>query len=290
MLILLALLGNSGCLVDTGSDLTDPKAITQKHLRIYRQNDEIRYDVQRNGVASGTLIIKWQLPIGDEIVDADPTTTELEVIPGLLKETTTLELDILDGPIIVVRYITQDTDVNSPNYGSITAHAFNSAEGPVQHNYVHNSTNLPATQTLQPQVVFPSPLQLDDNFNPVAGQSNFPIDYYVLPCSTEFNRCDQGFQRYQESLVFSQMIKEDLDTTLDSFQSLRISYSGIVDNTGGGNAIRLDFRTFCASVTATNILFSDMLWIYPSIGVVRYGVFCGGEYISAIISSTNFAY
>ncbi len=295
-----AILGNSGCLVDTGSDVVDPKPMTQKHIHIYKPNDEIRYNVQID-VYQGTIVTRWDLPVLDEIVDANPLQPNYQEIKGLLKETSTFDYEGADAPVIVVRYITQDSDPNSPTYGSITVHAFNSYTGPAQHNYVHDSTTLLITDPPTPPtaaIIFPSPLQLDDSYEPVANQMDWPIDYYVLPCNEDANTCDPtANQRLQETIEFSLMIKENLETSMDYFQSVKVPFHGTITDPTGGidlHKVRLDIRAFCGNVNDSYISYSGSQWFYPSIGVVRYEITCnsdsGGAIISATVASVNFPY
>jgi len=293
-----ALLGNSGCLVDSGSDITEPEAITQKHLHIYEPNDEIRYDVQVDG-ANGTLVTRWVQPVDN--VDANPLQNGDQVIEGLLQETSTLNYETSDEPVTVVRYITQDSDPDSPTYGSITVHAFNSQAGPVQHNYVHDSETLvPVTDPPSPptpELIIPSPLLLDDNYEPIAGQQDLPVIYYVLPCDSVANTCETANQYLNESFELSTMKKETLDVSLDSFQVIKVNIDGSIGDFSGVNPsdkIRLDIRAFCGNVSSTSIRYKGSQSFYPSIGVVRYDITCnsdsGGARMYATVSRVNFSY
>jgi hypothetical protein len=283
--------------VDTGSDLVDPKPITQKHLRIYKAGDEIRYNVQFD-IFKGTLVTKWELPIGNEIVDANPLQAGNQIIPGLLKETTTFEHEGSSEQVTVVRYITQDADdPSSPTYGSITVHAFDSPAGPEQHHYVHDSSNLALPGPPTPAIVLPSPLPLDNSYDPIAGQNDLTIDFYVLPCNSDTNSCQGANQRLTETLTLSQMIKENLESTLDFFQSIKVPFDGnITDQAGSAvSSVRLDIRAFCGDVNDDSINYSGSEWFYPSIGIVRYEAQCtsssgDSKFFAATVSSVNFSY
>jgi hypothetical protein len=220
------------------------------------------------------------------------------LIEGLLKETTTFEYTGSGEQTTVVRYITQDSiDPNSADYGAIKVHAFDSPGGPAQHHYTHNASNLINPGPPVAAMVLPSPLQLDDDFDPVAGQSDLDIDYYVLPCNRDTSTCEPANQQLTETYTLSQMIKENLETTLDYFQSIKVPFDGIITDPGGSAAsgVRLDIRAFCGGVNDISINYSGSQWFYPSIGVVRYEVSCtsssgDSKFFSENVSSVNFPY
>jgi hypothetical protein len=296
-MVLVSILGSSGCLVDTGSDVTDPIPISQKNIHIYSPGDEIRYDVQYD-VFKGTLVTRWDLPVLEEIVDANPVEPPSnEVIKGLLKETTTFEHEGSTERVVVVRYITQEKDENSLDYGAITVHAFDSPSGPALHHYVHEgSTSLVSPGPPIPAKIIPSPLPLDDNFEPIAGQSDLDINYYVLPCDHINNTCQLANQQLTETLSLSKMIKENLETTLDYLQTIKVPFIGnITDPTSSAvSGVRLDIRAFCGDVNDANIGYTGAEWFFPSIGIVRYEVTCTSssetQILAATVSSVNFSY
>jgi hypothetical protein len=290
-LLLLAILGNSGCLVDTGSDLVDPKPITQKHLRIYKNGDEIHYDV-RIDILKGTIVTKWvDVPFEDNL-DAKPLEPGFQPFPEpILKETTTFEYDGSTEQINVVRYISQNTDENSPTYGAITVHAFNSQSGPPLFDYVHDAPSLSGDPV--PTVVMPSPL-LNDSGQPITDQ-DFPISFYVLPCNSGANTCQTANQSYIDNLLLTQMIKENLETTLDYFETIKVPFTSgnITDQDVLEPNIRLDIKGWCGDVNDQNITFSGSEWIYPAIGIVRYEITCTGSTTNSFqanVTSVNFSY
>ena len=292
--VLVGILGNSGCLVDTGSDVTDPVGINQKHLRIYKPGNVIQYNVQID-VNQGTLVTRWDLPVGDEIVDGDPLQNGLQPIEGLLKETTTLDYEGSDGPVTVVRYITQDDDPSSPTYGSMTVHAFNAQSGPPNFDYVHDSLSLVGKPN--PAVIIPSPL-LDDNLQPISDQ-DFSIGFWVFPCDSAANRCSTVNQSLVDTLERSESIKETLETTVEFFDSLKVPFSTgsngqVVDQNTNEPNVRLDIKAWCGDITDQTISFSGAQWFYPSIGIVRYEITCigtaGQTNIQATVSDVNFSY
>jgi hypothetical protein len=93
------------------------------------------------------------------------------------------------------------------------------------------------------------------------------------------------------------MIKENLETTLDYMESIKVPYSGSVSDpaiSSSDPGVRLDIRAFCGDVNDPNIGYSGAQWFFPSIGIVRYEVTCtsssGTEFYSATVSSVNFSY
>jgi hypothetical protein len=287
-LVFTALLGNSGCLVDTGSDVTDPIPLNQKHVRIYKSGDRIEYDVQID-VNQGTLITTWDQP--EEFVDENPWTLQIDPILGLLKETTTLDYEGSGGPVTVVRYITQDAEPSSSTYGKITVHAFLSQSG-TSYDYVHESSSLADTPI--PVVILPSPL-LDDNLQPIT-DSDFSINYFVFPCDTTANTCSTVNQSFTDTLVRTQTIKENLESSLDYFETIKVPFSSgaATDLNFNELNVRLDIKAWCGDISDQSISFSGAQWFYPSIGIVRYEIICAGStgapQIQATVSSVNFPY
>jgi len=202
-----------------------------------------------------------------------------------------LNIPTLDGPVTVVRYITQDDDPSSPTYGSIKVHAFNAQSGPPDFDYVHDSASL--TGIPNPVMIVPSPL-LDDNLEPI--KEDFSIEYYVIPCDSEANSCPTGVNQYfADNLLRNQSIKETLETTVEFFDSIKIPFeNGLAtnQNTNVPN-VRLDIKAWCGDIDQT-ISFSGAQWFYPSIGIVRYEITCigtaGQTNIQATVSDVNFSY
>ena len=147
-----------------------------------------------------------------------------------------------------------------------------------------------------PAVIQPSPFALDDNFQPVSGQSDQMINYYVLPCDSSNNTCSSGANQYlSETLTLSQMIKENLETTVDTFETIKVPYDGVINDQNTDPNIRLDIRAFCGVANDTNISFSGSRWYYPKIGVVRYEMHCSSssgdqQIAAATVSSVKFQY
>jgi hypothetical protein len=166
---------------------------------------------------------------------------------------------------------------------------------------VHNSETLVAVtdppSPPTPELIIPSPLPLDDNYEPVAGQQDLPVNYFVLPCDSVANTCETANQRLSESFELSTMKKETLEATLDTFKVIKVNIDGsITDATGviASDKIRLDIRAFCGNVSSTSIQYKGSQSFYPSIGVVRYDITCnsdsGGATMYATVSRVNFSY
>jgi len=292
ILVLMATLGNSGCLVDTGSDLSSLRKLNQAHLRIYKPGDRINYDVLVNGLSKGTLTIAYDLPSPTENPDSDPLTSGTTYIVDLLKETTTLNYS--GNEVKTVRYITQDKDPLSASYGSITLHVFNSQLGSTQHDYVSTNNTLDLNNPLVPATIFSSPFLDPNTFQPAAGQSDVAIDYYVFQCVETNNTCDPYNQRLTENFELSKMKIYNLTNTVNFFETVQVPYTGTVTSLSlNQRNIYLDMRMFCGDPTDATITYSGSEFLYPSIGVVRFEVNCSStqyHFLSADISSVNFSY
>lgn len=302
IVVLMATLGNSGCLVNTGSDLDKLKKLNQANLRIYNATDTLKYDVLVDGVNKGTLTISYSTPSPTENPDSDPLATGFTPIPDLLKETT--ELDYNNGTQTkTVRYITQDRDPLSPTYGSITLHAFNSQSSTAEHNYASTNSKLDAQNSLSAPVIFTSPFleKNGDTFQPIAGQADENIAFNVFPCY-EISKPDQcetnPNQSLSESFELSKMVVYNLSNNVDFFETVRVPYNGSANSVNGlidQRKILLDIRAFCGNPTDTAVTYSGKEFLYPSVGIIRIELNCnsstqGPTFLSADISSVNFPY
>jgi hypothetical protein len=299
ILVLTATMGNSGCLVDTGSALDTLKKLSQDYLRIYKDGDRIKYDVVVDGMIKGTLTIAYDTPLQSESPDADPLTAGTTYIPNVLKETTTLAYE--GNLLSTVRYITQDQDPLSPTRGSMTLHAFVSQSSTTEHNYASTNNLLDLNNALEPPVIFSSPFLETVNttpitFQPISGQADENIDYYVFQCTEQTNQCELYNQRLTETFELSKMKVYDLSNKVDYFETVQVPYNGTAMSLSGGTDLRkinLDIRTFCGDPTETSINYSGSEFLYPSIGVVRFEIYCTGtqfSYLTAELSSVSFSY
>jgi hypothetical protein len=300
--VLTATLGNSGCLVNSGSDLDKLKKLDQAHLRIYQAGDQLTYDVLVDGMNKGTLTIHYDLPASlPETPLENPFDTNSAHL-SVLKETTTLEYNG-NGPITTVRYITQDQDPSSPTYGSVTLYAFDSQSGAEEHNYVTTNKTASSSNLFVPATIFASPFLDANTFQPTDNQADENIEYYVFPCYEKTNpgQCDSTYnQSLSESFQFSKMIVYNLTNKVAFFETLEVPFSGIVTNAAGGTdqrKVHLDIRTFCGDSTDSSINYSGLEYLFPSIGVIRFEVrSCsaqpsgGFSYLTADLTSVNFSY
>jgi len=294
ILVLMATLGNSGCLVKTGSDLDKLKKLDQASLRIYKAGDRLKYNVLVNGLVKGTLTIAYDTPLPGENLDSDPLTSGSTPIPGLLKETTTLDYGS-NGPITIVRYITQQTQ-SATEYGSVTLYAYNSQSSTTEHNYVSTNNVLDTNNLLEPAIVFSSPFLDQSTFQPVA-TTDQTIDYFVFPCTELTNQCVSYNQELYETNEFSKMQVYDLSNSVDFFETVQLPYTGKMLGLSSGSAdsrkTLLNIRSFCGAPNDTTINYSGTEFLYPSIGVVRFEMNCTStefSFLTADLSSVNFSY
>jgi hypothetical protein len=294
--VLTATLGNSGCLVQPGSDLNKLKKLNQDYLRIYQAGDRIKYDVLVDGNIPGTLTISYDKPATQtEYPLVNPFDTN-SAIRSVLKETTVLVYT--GNEVNTARYFSQDSDPTSPTYGSITLYAFRGQSSTMEHNYVNINTTADINNPPKEETVFSSPFLDATTFQPMAGQADESIDYYVLPCfeQSKPGTCDPYNQRLTETFQFSKMQVKNLTNKVDFFETVQVPYNGTVQSYGGVTDLRqvyLDFRTFCGNPTDSPITYSGSEFLYPSIGPVRFEVNCSSlsyHSLTADISSVNFSY
>lgn len=277
--LLITLLSLSGCLVDSGSDLDKIRTLDQAYLHIYKDGEFIEYKVLMLGDkisgsgVTGTIRVQWDTPTTQ--ISSNPLDTSAPYIENVLKETTTIEY--LGETTTIVRYITQDRNPDSPSYGSITLHAFNSFTDSTKFSYVyHSDTKTPTFPPDPPAIIVDSPILDKETLKPISGQKDTVIDYYVLPnCGIpDATLCDQANQRFQQTTLLSDMTIDELQTDVDYFKVLKIRYeSGHVTPLAGEEQLPLDLRGFCGD-PAYAVSFNGYEFVYPKIGIVRFENVC----------------
>jgi len=251
---------------------------TTANLRVYQPNDFIVYNVttltDSAPPSRGTLRIEW-----DATADLlDPIdNTQYQV----LKETTTLtyEENSIEADVIVIRYISQDTD------GNITLYAID--DGTVPLYWLHDlgdAGNLSAP--ISTPVIFDSPIAIG---SPPNTSLNSPVRFTVMEgcisgsCKSEIYTFNDGFDIVGDTT--------EVTTNLGKFSDpFEINFSG-GSTADGASTISIlgDIRDACGTST-DNILHSGTMFVVPEIGIVQMTNLCQnptGSQVQYIITINN---
>lgn len=296
LIALTAILGNSGCLVDSGSDIPEITKIKTYNLHQYRSGQFLDYEINVNQIDLappnqflnfvGTVTVDW---LDDTApIDSDPFTTQVDSL-AVLKELSTIEFGGFKSEMI--RYIAQDTNPDSPEYGTVWLHAFNSATSTSPELYTNSAD---VRNAVQPIKITPSPFPVPGS-TPTSEQT-----YFVLANCSPTSPCDDPVVSITQINDYgNSVIEERVETLVAHFEAIKLPISsGILfdyDNLEANNIIP-DLQAFCAfGSSSDNISFSGTKWIYPAVGVVKFTYSCTDPGIrtvevTGVLSATNISF
>ncbi len=259
-------------------DVETIKRTTEK-LRIYQPDDFIVYNVtaltDSDTPSRGTLRIEWDATA--DLLDPIDNNTQYQV----LKETTTLtyEENSIEADVIVIRYISQDTD------GNITLYAID--DGTVPRYWLHDlddAGNLSAN--ISTPVIFDSPIAIG---SPPNTSFDSPVRFTVMEgctsgsCASEVYTFNDGFDIVGDTT--------EVTTNLGKFSDpFEINFRGGSTADGASTVSVLgDIRNACGT-SADTILHSGTIFVVPEIGIVQMSNLCQnltGSQVQYIITINN---